>query len=141
MEYKSTKKTLRLWQIRIAAALFALSAVFFVLARYSVYFYLPIAISALLAVLAVFWYLPAFFKQYTVFVGKNAVVVKRGVLVETSHIMPYKRLVFAGSYVTPLSKLMGLKGIVLRAARANLFVAEIENSAAEQLIYGLCGEK
>ena len=141
MEYTIEKKTVRLWQTRVTVAAVLTVALLLLLSSYSLYFLIPAAVCLCFWAAAVFWYIPAFFKKYSVFVGKNAVIVQHGVIITTSHIMPYKRLVFAGSYQTPLSRLMGLKGVVLRAARANLVVAEMDRVAAERLIYGICGEK
>ena len=141
MENKLTKKTMHLWQIRITAAALIFAAVFFALTEYGAYFYIPFFVCLLAGLVADVWYLPRFFCSYSVFVGENAVIVEHGVFVKTAHIMPYKRLVFAGSYMTPLGRLFGLKGIVLRAARANLIIAEIDEDGANRLLYGLCGEK
>lgn len=141
MEYTIEKKTLRLWQLRISFVAFLAAALFSLFSWYTLYMLIPAAVCLCIWAAAVFWYVPAFFSGYSVFVGENAVVVRRGVIIRTSHIMPYKRLVFAGSYQTPLGRLMGLKGVVLRAARANLIIAEMESGAAGHLIFGVCGEK
>ena len=141
MKYKLTKKSMHLWQIRITAAALIFAAVFFALVKYSAYLYIPLFACLFAGLTADIWYLPRLFCGYSIFVGKNAVIVERGVIIKTSRIMPYKRLVFAGSYMTPLGRLLGLKGVVLRAARANLIIAEIDKNSANELIYGLCGEK
>ena len=141
MNYKLDKKTLLLWRIRISGAALAAVLLFVAFSGYSVYSFVPAALAAFAGLAADFWYLPAFFRGYTVFVGENAVIVTRGVIIKTSHIMPFKRLVFAGSYSTPLSKILGLKGVVLRAARANLVIPEIGKDAADSLVYGISGEK
>ena len=140
MNYKLESKTLLLWRIRVGAAALAAALIFVLLCKYSLYFLIPAAMFLCAGVAAVFWYLPAFFGGYSIFVGENAVIVTRGVIIKTSHIMPFRRLVFAGSYSTPLSKFLGLKGVTLRAARASLLIPEIGSDAADRLIYGISGE-
>ena len=141
MNYKLEKKTLLLWRIRISGVAAAAALLFVAFCRYSIYFYIPASVSVLAGAVADFWYLPVFFRSFDIFVGENSVTVTRGVIIRTQHIMPFKRLVFAGSYSTPLSKLMGLKGVTLRAARANLLIPEIESDAADSLVYGISGGK
>lgn len=140
MNFKLDKKTLLLWRIRTGGAALAAALIFVLLCKYSLYFLIPAAVFVCAGVAAVFWYLPAFFGGYSIFVGENSVTVTRGVIIRTSHIMPFKRLVFAGSYSTPLSKVLGLKGVTLRAARASLVIPEIDGAAADRLIYGISGE-
>ncbi len=141
MNYKLEKRTLLLWRIRIGAAALAAALLFALLSVYTAYFYVPAAAFVLLGAAIIFWYLPAFFKGFNLFVGENAVMVTRGVFIKTSHIMPFKRLVFAGGYSTPIARIMGLKGITLRAARATVIIPEIEASAADRLIFDIGGEK
>ena len=141
MNYRLEKKTLLLWRIRVGAAALAAALLFALLSVYTVYFYVPAAVFVLLGAVAVFWYLPAFFERFNMFVGENAVIVTKGVFIRTTHIMPYKRLVFAGGFSTPAARVMGLKGIMLRAARATVFIPEIEASAADRLIFDIGGEK
>ncbi len=141
MEFKFGRKTLFLWQLRVGAAFAALTLFFALLAAYSIYLYIPAALAVLLGVILIFCYLPAFFSRYKVFVGKTSVVVTRGVFVVKSHIMPFKRLVFAGGYSTPLARLFRLEGITLRAARATVIMPEIECDAARRLIFELGGDK
>ncbi len=141
MLFGLVRKTLILWQIRAFALcmLVILSVLPFL--SYSVYLLIPAAVLAISGIIVAFWYLPRFFKKYKIFVGEKSVVVTRGVFVETSHIMPFKRLVFAGGYSTPLARAFGLKGITLRAARASVIIPEIEDFAADKLIFALSGEK
>ena len=141
MEFGLGGKTKTLWQIRAGALFLLLSCVFLFFLRYSLFYLIPLLIFAVVGVLAVFWYLPKFFSKYSIFVGENSVVVAKGVFIEVSHIFPLKRLVFAGGYSTPFSRVFGLKGVVLRAVRVNLIIPEIDEKSADELIFGLCGEK
>lgn len=141
MYFNLGRKTKTLWQIRAGVLFLLLSCAFLFFLRYSPYYFIPLSVFAVIGVLAVFWYLPKFFSKYSIFVGENSVVVTRGVFIETSHIFPLKRLVFAGGYSSPVARMLGLKGITLRAARANVFIPEIDEKYADELIFGVCGEK
>lgn len=141
MHFNLGRKTKTLWQIRAGVLFLLLSCAFLFFLRYSPYYFIPLSFFAVIGVLAVFWYLPKFFSKYSIFVGENSVVVTRGVFIETSHIFPLKRLVFAGGYSSPVARMLGLKGITLRAARANVFIPEIDEKYADELIFGVCGEK
>ena len=141
MYFNLGRKTKTLWQIRAGVLFLLLSCAFLFFLRYSPYYFIPLSVFAVIGVLAVFWYLPKFFSKYSIFVGENSVVVTRGVFIETSHIFPLKRLVFAGGYSSPVARMFGLKGITLRAARANVFIPEIDEKYADELIFGVCGEK
>lgn len=141
MEFGLERKTKTLWQLRAGVLFLLLSGVFLFFLRYSLFYLIPLSAFAIVGALAVFWYLPKFFSKYSVFVGENSVVVTKGVFIEVSHIFPLKRLIFAGGYSTPVSRIFGLKGVIFRAARANLIIPEIDEKSADKLIFGVCGEK
>ena len=140
MNYTPERKTVLLWQIRAGVAAFLPAALFLLLFGVNTRYLLPCSLFAAVVCATAFAFIPLYFKKYSVFVGENAIVVEKGVLVRTSRIMPFKRLVFAAGYQTPLARIMGLKGVKLRAARADLFIPELEISAANRLIYGISGE-
>ena len=137
MDFRPGRKTVILWQIRAGAAFFALALLFFALSAVSRYFGFAAAATVLSGFAVAFWYVPAYFGGYTVRVGKTAVTVTRGVIIRTARIMPYKRMVFASGYSTPLARLFGLRGVRLRAARADVRIPEMDASAADMLIFGL----
>lgn len=141
MEFRLGRKTKTLWQLRAGVLFLLLLGIFLFFLRYSPFYLIPLFLFVTIGAVAVFWYLPKFFSKYSIFVGESSVVVTRGVFIETSHIFPLKRLVFAGGYSTPFSRIFGLKGVVLRAARANLIIPEIDEKSAGKLIFGVCGEK
>ena len=114
-----------------------LALLFFSLSVLTVWLYLPAFLLLASGALAVLWYLPAYVDSFSVTVDGNSVTVNRGVIIRTSRIMPYKRLVFAGGYSTPLARALGLKGVVLRAARADIRIPEMDSAAADRLILGV----
>jgi membrane protein YdbS with pleckstrin-like domain len=136
-EYKMPRKTLHLWQFRVAAIGLLLSAL-------CGYFYfklkpfLIIIIAIFVAFLVVtFWYLPAFFKGCSVKRSNDAVIVKWGVIFKNTHILPFSRLIYAQSLTTPLARALGLKGLTLKAARQSIFIPELQLADADELINGL----
>ena len=68
MEFGTGAKTRTLWQIRTGTAFFILAVLFCLLSRYNAYMYIPTAVSVMLGGASVFWYLPAFFKKYKIFI-------------------------------------------------------------------------
>lgn len=134
MTFTLSKKTRALWQIRIvfAFALVFLAVVFF--SRYTLWFLLPAAIIATLGLITAFIYLPFYFKSYKIFVDKHFISISKGVIIHTTNIMPYPRLVFAQSFTTPLSAAMKLKCVMLKAARAWIFIPEIDCIYADYLL-------
>ena len=141
MDFYSGRKTVILWQIRACAAFFALALLFFALSPFGGFFAVAAIVAAISGFAAAFWYVPAFFGGYTVHVGKTAVTVTRGVFIRTARVMPYKRMVFAAGYSTPLARLLGLQGVRLRAARADVRIPEMNARSADMLIFGLCEGK
>lgn len=141
MTFKLGRKTLILWQIRVLVVCVILIALIMLFFRYSVYVIIPALLVLIAGIATLVWYLPALFRKQKIDVGENSIIVTRGVFVVTSHIMPYRRLVFAGGYSTPLARVFGLKGVILRAARASVVIPEIEDFEADKLIFALGGEK
>ena len=141
MEFKLGGKTLLLWRIRVGLAFLLFAAAFVFFTGYSGYFLIPAAVTAAAGAGIIVGYLPAFFAGYRIFVGEKSVVVTYGVFIKTSRIMPFKRMVFAAGYSTPLARAMRLEGVVLRAARASVIIPEIGREAADRLISGIGGEK
>ncbi|MBR5922445.1 MAG: hypothetical protein IKZ59_01490 [Clostridia bacterium] len=142
MNFRPGGKTIILWQIRACSAFIASALLFFALSRLFAPLLVPALCLPVLGACASFWYVPVFLKGYNVHVGDNAVTVTCGVIIRTTRVMPYKRLVFAVGYSTPLARLLKLRGIRLRAARADLYIPEMAEDAAELLIFGLSeGEK
>ncbi len=87
----------------------------------------------------IFWFLPKYFKSYRIEVSENAIVVKHGVFIETTQLMPFPRLIYAKSHSTPLADRLGLAGVFLRAARGIIIIPELEKADAVYLIQGISG--
>ncbi len=128
------KKTTWLWFIRIIVITFILVA----LCLYFTPLFAPLKIAAIvigiLGLIVAFVYLPFFFKTYKIILSNDAVIVKYGILIKVEHIMPYKRMIYAQSFETPLARILGVAAVRLKAARSYLLVAEIEKESARAII-------
>ena len=144
-EYRVTEnllpiRTKRLWQLRLCLAGVIPIAVFSALTAVSVLFLLGSVLTfAALAVLVI-WYIPAYFKSYDISFPNGAVVIKRGVIIKTCHIMPFSRLIYVQSFSTPLAKTMGLAAVRLKAARGSVTVPELKYGDVELFISSVTKE-
>ena len=137
MTFSLPKKTRLLWQLRIVFAFALLCAVVAFFSRYTLWFLLPAAIIATLGLVFAFVYVPFYFKSYKITVDENCITITKGVVIKTTNIMPYPRLVFAQSFTTPLSSLMKMKSVMLKAARGWMLIPEIESFNANYLLDNL----
>lgn len=138
MTFTLTKRTALLWICRIfiaAALIVAAELYFFYPSRLCL---ILIGITALLAFTAAVIILPLYFKSYTVTASTASLTVSKGVIIKNTDIMPFARLVFGASYRTPLARLLGLEGVVLRAARGLIIIPELPRENAEYLL-GIIG--
>lgn len=138
-ELRLPKKTLRLWQIRVNIAGLLLLFIFSYLCHSFNWFSVTFIIIAVLIEVILLWYLPTLFKRYRIKYIKGAVIIESGVVIRTTHIMPFSKLIYTQSLTTPLSKLMGLKALTLKAARSRVLIPEIEDEDVEKFISALAG--
>lgn len=100
-------------------------AALLILCRLTLWCLLPAGLLLLLTLTAVFWYIPAYFKSYEISFPAGAIVIKSGVFIKTTHIMPFSRMVYLQTFSTPLAKAVGLTALSLKAARARVTVPEL----------------
>ena len=128
------KKTTWLCFVRVILITFILD----VLCLYFSPLFSPLKIAAIvigvIGFILAFVYLPFFFKTYKIILSNDAVIVKYGILIKVEHIMPYKRVIYAQSFETPLARILGVAAVRLKAARSYLLVAEIEKESAQSII-------
>ena len=128
------KRTTWLWFVRLILITFILLA----LCYYFSPLFAPLKIAAIiigiLGLLLAFVYLPFFFKTYKIILSNDAVIVKYGIFIKVEHIMPYKRMIYAQSFETPLARILGVTAVRLKAARSYLLVAETEKESAQAII-------
>lgn len=137
MTFTLPRKTRVLWQIRIIFAFAVLCAIVSFFSRYTLWFLLPATIIAALGLSFAFIYIPFYFKSYKITVDDNSISITKGVVIKTTNIMPFPRLVFAQSFTTPLSQLMKMKCVMLKAARGWILIPEIEDLNADYLLKNL----
>ena len=109
MTFHLPKKTRILWQLRIVLAFACVCAAVAFFSRYTLWFLLPAAIIATMGLIFAFIYVPFYFNSYKITVDDNSISITKGVIIKTTNIMPYPRLVFAQSFTTPLSAMMNMK--------------------------------
>lgn len=103
-----------------------LSGIALLFCSISVYLYaIPVVLTGI-CLLAIFWYLPAFFKSCKVELINKSVIIKSGVFIRTTHILPFERLIYTQTLSSPIAKLLNLSSINLKAARTRILIPEME---------------
>ena len=128
------EKTKYLWQIRCIAfylLLIALCAYFYPYYKFLLFAGAVITVACIVTVL---WYIPRFIGSYIIYFSKESVVIKRGVVIKTTHIMPFSRLIYTQTFTTPTAKLLGLTAVTLKAARSRLIIPEMSLEDAKLMI-------
>ncbi len=129
---------LRLWVciiLAVLAFLFGLLSVFSLVACL-----VASVISVIAAAFAAFYYIPRFYRSYTVEVNENALIVSRGVFIRRRYIMPCPRLIYFERTQTIISRIFGLYFVRVHAARARLTVPGLTREDALRLTVLLSGE-
>lgn len=131
---KLPKKTMLLWQIRVLALnIIIIGLCFYFYASYKVLFIAGAVITAV-CLFGIVFYVPLFIRSYRIRCTDGAIIIKCGVIIKTTHIMPYSKLIYSQTFTTPLAKLMGLQAVSLKAARIKVTVPELEFETAQQIL-------
>ncbi len=134
MELTAGRRTVILWQIRVGFIFILLAAAVSPFGLISFWGFMPTFVFAFLGIIAVFWYLPCYFKGFSLTLDKNGIVVRGGVFIKVTRLMPFLRLIYIKSFRTPLSAALGLTGLSLKAARGILIVPELEAAEVAKLM-------
>ena len=86
-------------------------------------------------------YIPLYFISYKIEVKNSAIVIRRGVIIKTIHIMPFSRLLYAQSFASPLARIMKMAAITLKATRSYVVIPEITTKEVEAVIKSLVSEE
>lgn len=141
-QYKLPEKTLLLWRIRAVALSVLLLCACIFLKFNSLLLLSLVGAVVIICLLAVLWYLPRLFKTCEIYFVNDAVIIKRGVIIKNTHILPFSRLIYTQTLTTPLARAFGLTAVTLKAARSRIFIPEIKKQDARRLIADLAeGEK
>ena len=81
--------------------------------------------------------MPFLFKTCKVILLKQGVVVERGVFFKNTHILPFSKLIYTQSYRSPIARMLGLTAVSLKAARSRVFIPEMNEEDAADLIVAL----
>lgn len=143
--YVLPRKTLFLWQIR-AIAFGILLCIIMLIAK--TFIFLPMQIILIasgiiisLSILIAAFYMPFLFKTCKVVLLKTGVVVERGVFFKNTHILPFSKLIYTQTYKSPVARMLGLTAVSLKAARSRVFIPEMSEDDAANLIAALSEEK
>lgn len=140
MKIKLPLKTRILWQIRLSVLFIIIIGAVAAFTPLTAWMLLPSAVLFALALIFLFWYVPAFFKSYEILIENGTVIINRGVFIKTTYIMPFPRLVFAQKVSTIVSSRLRLCAVALKAARGFVIIPEMELSDAERLLMSLAGD-
>ncbi len=132
--YHPPKSTIFLWQMRFVVMLTVLLALVSWIWYINSYFIIFAIVLSILCVTVTFLYIPLYFKQYSLTICDNAVIIKSGVFVRHERIMPNPRLIYTERYRTPVSRAFGVSGLVLRATRAATFTAELSDADITEIL-------
>lgn len=139
MEYAIPLKTLRLWQLRSAICGIILLVICIMLTKRGLPLLIGCTAVIIIFSLLMLWYLPRLFKNCRCRVVNNSVILEIGVFIRKIHIFPLMRLIYTQTLKTPLSSLLGLMGISLKAARNRIYIPELSLPDAERLLAALKG--
>lgn len=132
--YHLSKKALTVWRIRIFSVFMLIWVLFAFLFGTSYALFILSFLLLTATLLAVFGYLPLYHKNYSVELHEHAAVIKKGVWIRHEFLMPYGGMIYAERVETPLSKMYGLFGVKLHAAKRGLSVSLLERDKAEEFI-------
>ena len=140
MESKLPKKTLGLWQLRIIVAGLILSVIIAYFGGFS-----STALVIAVIFLSIFCitgiiYGTLLIKSYRIKVNVASVSVSYGVIIKSTHIMPYPRMVYVSTLSTPLAKIMGLSCVAFKAAGKRILVPELSNNTVLEIMSCISGE-
>ena len=140
-EYVLPKRTLVLWQIRgILVSLTLMGVARWILGSFF-WYTLIFKIAAIIALVIIFLYIPLYFFSYKIEVKSTAIIIKHGVIIKATHIMPYSRLLYAQSVASPLARIMKMAAITLKATRSHVIIPEISEKEVESVLKSLVSEE
>ena len=133
-EYILPPKTLLLWQCRaVLLWLFLTLACSFFSFSLKVFLISFLSLSVIFS-LVIFLYLPKYFSLFKIKCLKGAVIVENGVIFRNCHILPFSRLIYTQTIVTPISKFFGLTALTLKAARSRIYIPELDEKSLKDIL-------
>ena len=68
-------------------------------------------------------------------------IIEKGVIIKTTHIMPFTKMIYTQSITTPIAKLFGLSAVTVKAARSRIIIPEIPAKDVEDFARALAEGK
>ncbi len=136
-ELKLSKKTLMLWKIRVTVFTLLLLGVLAYFCHGHGWFLIVILALVCLYEGIMLWYLPKLFRNYRIKYINGAVVIESGVVLKTTHIMPFSKMIYTETITSPLAKLMGIKALSLKAARSRILIPELPEKEVVKFVTAL----
>ncbi len=133
-ELRLPKSTLTLWKVRVLIATALFFGIFSYFCHSYGWFLFAVIFIICLFEAAMLWYLPQLFKNYKIEYISGAVVVTTGVIIKTTHIMPFSKLIYTETLTSPLAKALGLRAISLKAARSRILIPELPAAEVEKFV-------
>lgn len=133
-ELRLSKITLMLWKIRVTVLTLLLLAVLAYFCHGYGWFLIVILALVCLYEGVMLWYLPKLFRNYRIKYINGAVVIESGVVIKTTHIMPFSKMIYAETITSPLAKLMGIKALSLKAARSRILIPELPENEVVKFV-------
>ncbi len=141
MTFVLSKKTLLVWQLRIAVA-FVLVCLFLLLAfSFNVESFIVVLAVLCLGLGFALGYVPIYIKNYKIVAEKNCLYISKGVIFNSLIVLPKLRMVIVKEIATPLMRWLNVKIIMLKVAKGWIVIPDLENQVAKQLLDLISGDK
>ena len=125
MEITVPKKTLILWQIRFGILFSVIAGAISAFSGLSLWVLIASGAIMLFGALFLFVYLPLYHKSWKIVVLDSTVSVSHGVMIKTTYILPFAKLIFAQRLSTIVSSKMELCMVALKSTRGIVLIPEI----------------
>ncbi len=132
-EFLLTNATLTLWRVRLCAVGGAVLAAVAALSSVSPCFFVLGATIFVLLSFFILFYLPKYFRSYSVLLDNEFLHIKRGVIIETESILPLSAVISVCLWQTPLCRCLKLCETTVFAAKTRIFIAALPENAAEEI--------
>ena len=88
----------------------------------------------LLTIICVF--IPFYLKSIEIFIGKEQIEIKSGIIIKAERILPNKALIYGEAFATPLARAFHLRAVALKGARKLIVIPELNVEHSETIISG-----
>ncbi len=133
-ENRLPKKSLRLWQTRCGLiAVFPFTAFLIGTFRNAVCV-LPLICFIAVVLWTAFFYLPRYCAVFSLEIGKQYLLVRRGVWFRHCDLIPFPATVYTAAFSTPLARRMGLSALSFKMIRGWLILPEMRRDTVSELL-------